>query len=90
MATTSISQCCTGVIYQPSADADLKERIIQANNKKGDAKKLEFFCIPLFAFVVYKLLESYAEKAHFPYPIEILFLNLCGSSISHLFVLIFI
>lgn len=41
MATTSISQCCTGVIYQPSADADLKERIIQANNKKGDAKKLD-------------------------------------------------
>ncbi|MCB5495518.1 hypothetical protein [Mediterraneibacter gnavus] len=22
MATTSISQCCTGVIYQPSVDAD--------------------------------------------------------------------
>jgi cyclic lactone autoinducer peptide len=34
MATTSISQCCTGVIYQPSVDADLKERIIQTNNKK--------------------------------------------------------
>ena len=31
---------------------------------------IEFFCIPLFAFVVYKLLESYAEKAHFPYPID--------------------
>lgn len=47
---------------------------------------IEFFCIPLFAYIVYKLLESYAEKAYFPYPIEILFLNLCGSSISHLFV----
>ena len=59
--------------------------------KKGMWKNLiEFFCIPLFAFVVYKLLESYAEKAHSPYPIEILFLNLCGSSISHLFVLIFV
>ena len=51
---------------------------------------IEFFRIPLFAFIVHKLLESYAEKAYFPYPIEILFLNLCGSSISHLFVLIFI
>ena len=47
---------------------------------------IEFFHIPLFAFIVHKLLESYAEKAYFPYPIEILFLNLCGSSISHLFV----
>lgn len=34
MATTSISQCCTGVIYQPNVDADLKERITQTNNKK--------------------------------------------------------
>lgn len=42
------------------------------------------------AFIVHKLLESYAEKAYFPYPIKILFLNLCGSSISHLFVLIFV
>ena len=40
-----------------------------------DFGSIEFFRIPLFAFVVYKLLESYAEKAHFPYPIEILFLK---------------
>ena len=60
------------------------------NAVKGHVNLIEFFRIPLFAFVVYKLLESYAEKVHFPYPIEILFLNLCGSSISHLFVLIFI
>ena len=30
------------------------------------------------------------KRQHFPYPIEILFLNLCGSSVSHLFFLIFI
>ena len=56
-------------------------------SKKRDAKKLNrVFHIPLFVYIVYKLLESYAEKAYFPYPMEILFLNLCGSSISHLFV----
>lgn len=33
IATTSISQCCNGVIYQPSVDADLKNKIMQANKK---------------------------------------------------------
>ena len=46
---------------------------------------IEFFRISLFVPVVYKWLKSCAKKAHFPYPIEILFLNLCGSSVSHLF-----
>ena len=46
---------------------------------------IEFFRISLFIPVVYKWLKSCAKKAHFPYPIEILFLNLCGSSVSHLF-----
>ena len=49
-------------------------------------KKLDWvFSHPLFVPVVYKWLKSCAKKAHFPYPIEILFLNLCGSSVSHLF-----
>lgn len=33
MATTSITQCCLGFIYQPSIDTDLKNKIIQANKK---------------------------------------------------------
>ena len=72
-------------MYFTAFTANVK-RIVRLE-ELGDVKNsIEFFRIPLFAFVVYKLLESYAEKAHFPYPIEILFLNLCGSSISHLFV----
>lgn len=34
IATTSISQCCNSHIYQPIVDADLKNKIIQANNNK--------------------------------------------------------
>ena len=34
---------------------------------------IEFFRISLFVPVVYKWLKSCAKKAHFPYPIEILF-----------------
>lgn len=33
MATISISQCCVAQIYQPSVDADLKNKIMQANKK---------------------------------------------------------
>ncbi len=52
----------------------MEQPIYFINYKKGMWKNsIEFFHIPLFAFVVYKLLESYAEKVHFPYPIEILF-----------------
>ena len=40
----------------------------------GDVKKLDwFFRISIFVPVVYKWLKSCAKKAHFPYPIEILF-----------------
>ena len=47
---------------------------VSRSEKKGVWKNsIEFFRISLFAIIVYKWLKSYAKKAQFPYPIEILF-----------------
>ena len=54
-------------MYFTAFTANVK-RIVRLE-ELGDVKNsIEFFRIPLFAFVVYKLLESYAEKAHSPLP----------------------